>query len=69
MRGSFFLLKQGKTSSGGVGKDRLKKFLGKSDVARAPVVLVPVLKKKNTFTLHAIERWLSKNSLEIYAQR
>ena len=32
MRGSFFLLKLGKTSSGGVGKDRLKKFLGKSDV-------------------------------------
>ena len=32
MRGSFFLLKLGKTSSGGVGEDRLKKFLGKSDV-------------------------------------
>ena len=27
-----FLLKLGKTSSGGVGEDRLKKFLGKSDV-------------------------------------
>ena len=32
MRGSFFLLKLGKTSSGEVGEDRLKKFLGKSDV-------------------------------------
>ena len=32
MIGSFFLLKLGKTSSGGVGEDRLKKFLAKSDV-------------------------------------
>ena len=65
MIGSFFLLKLGKTSSGGVGEDRLKKFLAKSDVGwsntwqdrnvllrarnalrRAPIVLVPVLKKK-----------------------
>ena len=76
MRGSFFLLKLGKTSS---GKHRWKKFLGKSDVGwsntwwdrtvllrarnafrRAPVDFVSVL-KKNTFTLHAIKRWLLKN--------
>ena len=31
MRGSFFLLKLGKPSSEGVGEDRLKNFLGKSD--------------------------------------
>ena len=79
MRGSFFLLKLGKTSSGGVGKDRLKKVLGKNDVGwsntwwdrnvllrarnalrRAPVDFVSVL-KKNTFTLHAMERWLLEN--------
>ena len=36
-------------------------------VARAPVVLVPVL-KKNTFTLHAIERWLFKNLFLISGQ-